>query len=60
MTEKVLERCPLKFETVRAMNALDPLFVASHLEKSSEKTEIILKKLLNIKCLSPCKCDDAL
>lgn len=60
MTEKILERCPLKFATIRALNAIDPKFIASHPEKAIEKMETILQKLMNTKWLSPTKCDDAL
>ena len=60
MTEKLLERCPLKFATVRALNALDPKFIANYPEKAIEKMETILQKLMNTKWLTPSKCDDAL
>ena len=49
MTEKILEISPLKFTPIRALNALDPKFIASHPEKAIET-----------KWLSPTKCDDAL
>ena len=43
MTEKLLEPCPLKFATVRALNALDPKFIANHPEKAIEKMETICR-----------------
>lgn len=62
LTEKLLERGPLKYDTVlvRSMDTINPKFIASHPEKSHEKMEIILKKLLNTKWLSPGRCDDVL
>jgi len=44
---------------VRAMIALDPRYITSNPGKSSEKMEIILKKL-NAKWMSSAKCDEAL
>ena len=49
MTEKILERSPLKFTLIRALNALDPKFIASHPKKAIEKMEVILQKLMNTK-----------
>ena len=39
MTQKILERCPLKYPIVRAFQALDSRFMIAHQETALEKID---------------------
>lgn len=58
--EKLNERSPLKYSLVRALQSLDPRFVALHTEKATEKFQVLLRKLLDCKWLTSDMCDNIL
>ena len=60
LTSKLLERCPLKYQIVRVLNAYDPKYFIQHQDSAIEKFELILKKFLEKKWLTATKCDTLL
>ena len=60
MTKKMLERCPLKYSTVRALQALDPRFMVAHVNSAEEKFKTVLNKLVDIKWQQDRECDKIL
>ena len=60
LTSKLLERCPLKYQIVRVLNAYDPRYFIQHQDSAIEKFELILKKFLEKKGLTATKCDTLL
>ena len=57
MTHKILERCPLKYSMVRALQALDPRFMIRHQQSAEEKMKTVLSKLVDSKWKQDRECE---
>ena len=59
MVEKMIERCPLKYNTVGFLSCLDPRTMIHHAETAGTKFQNLLSKLLSLRRFSAQECDDA-
>ena len=46
LTSKLLERCPLKYQVIRVLNACDPRYFIQNPDQAIKKFEILLCKFL--------------
>ena len=58
-TAKILERCPLKYQLVRSLSALDPRHMALQPDDATRKFERLLAKLLMCRQFKADECDGA-
>ena len=58
-TAKILERCPLKYQLVRSLSALDPRHMALQPDDATRKFERLLGKLLVCRKFKADECDGA-
>lgn len=56
---KLMERCPLKYQLVRYLAALNPKHIASEPEEAEDKFGKLLGKLLSHRWLDASSCDEA-